>query len=774
MKRSWLECLIYPRGIVLAGRRVGPQGDERLPVALLLDGQFLEYYRLAATEGWPGLQQPREEMSEDSRTQLLLSLVNYLSGRPDGSGILIDLAISSDIEGDLRVLAAVLGAMSLADDLKHEDAMALLERCPAPERSQEMLVLKLHTGFREAEVGRLHRGLERTDEALTLAKGVRGEVSRTLYTVARFNEALMRSRLGQIHERVQLPSRSRVPALVQLEELEASGLSKYLEEGFVSALLHARDRSVRWQAEDPVDSRLYAALLRAECLADLGAVQEIRRLLGRYRALGAISSGEGQVDGAIHLLRRAQDSKGIADLGRVLRSQGPLAPFARVVQRVASARWSPSDMGTVLPLLTRGAVLLSPDRAQAAAAALRTQFESLSAEPLHRHGHEVLRTLAALIRDAALGDEELNLASWFLGLARVDDALVLQELASVISNLHWESIPAAIIEDWFSYADEFLASPSDKSIVARSAMMSLAEVHGQRVHDVARKAFLSRPNLGLGVLVTSAIENPTSDVVDKAAEVAASLLERKREEAAGHRHTVGVGYDPGSFLAFLLLERGADYWRPLVNFLLDGNVPVGEKVGATDALLSRLDAVSPDILQEFVSKQAGLLGSLDPLFGREEDRIRLQLRFLGSLDNRPQQELLASLINAANDSRSSVRLVACEAVSALSRNLSHSPLLVIALGLAHDRDVSVRAQAGYALASVTWQVDEALAQLADLRLQEHLNSDGADTPWGTLIGMRDGGSVGREFPDYLWSSVRELANSHPANAVRQAAASLAS
>ena len=269
---TWLDVLLDPAPLIRAHAERGAPGDKhRIGMALLLEAKLSEYEHLARQHGLPSLTS-RPEPAPDAVTGLLVALVLHLTGEQDAITRYTDLATSNAVPSDLRTVAAVLASIALSDAGDITRAASLLsDQDSAAESDLERVLLLLHRGLRQAERGDLPDAIVIMERARTLCDTPTGSdrITSALSLVAQRNAQAFRL-LAHTRSLTQLiPSRTTSSILMRVDQLIGDALSSYLYNTFDTLVEDPYARTFRWTASDPVDIPLFAALLRAECLADL-------------------------------------------------------------------------------------------------------------------------------------------------------------------------------------------------------------------------------------------------------------------------------------------------------------------------------------------------------------------------------------------------------------------------------------------------------------------------------------------------------------------------
>ena len=270
----WLRLLVDP-GSILASR--SEYSTERVGLALLLDGEFLQYTRTAAENRLPSLVGPPAKR-EDGDRALLAALVAILRADLEVGNLFSKLLDPADNTASRAALAGVLASIDAGGRRDSVEALRILERIRPPTRGWE-IVIKLHQGVRLAEIDRPQdRSRKLREQAIQLIdqKGRRSGVNRYLAWTAHSNQFHFAFMSGQLQQpELEAPLGSE--AISDVDQNVRQALAAYLDGNFLESFRDIRVRSMSFSAEDPVTSRLDAAVLRAECLADWQLLSSVRR-----------------------------------------------------------------------------------------------------------------------------------------------------------------------------------------------------------------------------------------------------------------------------------------------------------------------------------------------------------------------------------------------------------------------------------------------------------------------------------------------------------------
>jgi hypothetical protein len=514
---------------------------------------------------------------------------------------------------------------------------------------------------------------------------------------------------------------------------------------------------------------LFYSVLALE-LVGHGAVYPARKELALLRLVQAGGDPTEMAD-ALRLLRHAA-AKNELDLAlRRLRAGGPLSVLSHDARQVLRTRTAPELLRTVeLRVLRAAAELLAPPEARVALDAIRATLAAGGPPDLPGMWElPVLRKEVAWVAAAALGNacgaagEVAELLLREAVKERQDDELLDRSLQRAAAEVDWADVPRSVQAAWTKLLRTRAAGLPDTAEVVSMRIGSPAPAP---VSPSAMDALVHRLNAALGgEPVDPALAHDGVPLVREA-------LRKIRSDAAKSSYSMG-GISAADVAAGLVLVAGAEeLWPGLTDFLLDPRVPREDRSPAFERL-ARADLSLPaDVAARLRAHAQQLLATPgpDPFEAPEAPLVPYPsaLRFLGAhrlLDDADVYDAVATLAGAANPAG---RREAAVTVAVLAATPPRSQLLALALPLARDHDVEVRANAGRALA-VLARPEEPLAAVALRRLTELLAEDGLLAPLLVLRALAD---VPGGLPAAVRRQIEELAAQHPSRLVRAEAGRL--
>jgi hypothetical protein len=538
---------------------------------------------------------------------------------------------------------------------------------------------------------------------------------------------------------------------------DAETYAKYVEQVFA--------RQFRSQARsigEPARPDLFDTVLALE-LVGHGGVFPARKELALLRL---VQTGEPEeLADALRLLRHAA-AKNELDLalGR-LRAAGPLAVLSDDARQVLRTRTAPELLRTVeMRVLHIAAELLAPAEARVALDAVRASLAAGGPPDLPgRWELLVLRKEIAWAAAVALGnacDAAGQVAELLLNEAEKEqqgDQLLDRALLRATAEIEWTEVPQRIQVAWTELLN---ARNAD---LPGTAEMVFARL-GRSAPILDSSAPLDALRHGLNTAIGGGAIDPA--IVRDGVPLIREELAKIRSEAARGHYSFG-GLTVADIAAGLVVVAGTDeLWPDLTEFLLD---PAVQRQDRTPALerLARADFTPPrEVGVRFRQQAQQLLASAgQDLLETPINPYPAALRFLGAHGLIDTADLYDALAILAGTRDPDGRREAAVTVAALAAKAPRGELLALALPLANDSDVEVRANAARALALLA-RPNEPLATLARRRLRELLLEDGLLVPLHILRALAD---VPEGLLDPLRSQVADLADQHPARSVRAAA-----
>jgi len=758
------EALVDPTRLAV---RPAPEEERRLErgLAMLIDGRFADYQRTGEQVGWPPFgQAPTPDATPGERVLSSLSL--QLSGASSAAGILAGVVRNPEAPANVRLVAAILGAVAFRDAGRPEMTLQMLSD-PGIDLPYARPFLLLHLSVSQRELGHPSTAL---DTALAAEKSL-GRRARTtvlgeaLAAVLHRNVSAFAFAAGR--KDVAL-ARQRMPRARVLDRIEArveSGLSSWLEQEFEGRLEDPTQSTMTFRQEDPVQMPLIAALLRAEVLGDWYLTREARKRLGRYQLLASVGQEDRQPVPALHQLRRANDSKAIRQALRWYRTEGPLPPIQQFGISLTSTPWTQLTLQADLVAVAESADLMTEAAAEVALARTQSTLEELLAGlPTARLEGEVINALAALLQVTPRGHAQT--AEKFIDIVEgSNDPLLLHSVTRLLDRLDWEQVPRETLERWIAYCQTNLIGVSEHRFAAASLLRALPR--RESVHRAALDAFRRQPDLltAANALVVGPV--PITWAIS-IAKLARDQLHHIRAEAAKGSHGYGEFVQAPLLLTHLLMEyRGVPGWRDLLGFLFDANIAPSKKVGPLTEILGRPDLVPANVHGRLTRWVKGPVQynqiPMDTLEEFQAVVLGLRLRYR----TKSEQALVADLLDMATNASRSARRQAARLLPVAVGRIERSTLVTLALTLSRDAASDVRGASGSALAKLAGESDDPLDKLSWQRIAAMLRDPGALVPQAVLggLGQRSSQTPSKE----LLRVIHDLAREHPSTTVRRAA-----
>jgi hypothetical protein len=510
----------------------------------------------------------------------------------------------------------------------------------------------------------------------------------------------------------------------------------------------------------PIRPDLFYIALALELLGHAG-VYGARKELALLRLIQP--DGEPtDVPDALRLLRHAAARNELDLALRRLRAAGPLSALSHDARQILRTRTAPELLRTVeLRVLRVAAELLAPAEARVALDAIRATLAEGGPPDLPGHSELlVLRKEAAWVTAAALGNAcgaTGEVAALLLDEAANEqehDQLLDRALRRATAEVEWAEVPRNVQEAWLELLDTHAAR-----------LPSTAELVATRLGRPAPAGISSSAMDGLVVGLNAALGGGPIDpeLARDGVPLVREELARIRSDAAQGAYSLG-GVSVAEVAAGLVLVVGADeLWPDLADFLLDPAVQREDRTRPFERL-ARAELSLPEwVAVRFREHAQQLLTNPGPeeLFEAQLVPYPAALRFLGGhrlIADAEAYDAIAILAGAGSESRRE----AAVAVSLLAARAPRGDLLALALPLARDDDVEVRANAAPALALLS-QLEEALGAVAHRRLSELLLEDGLLVPLQVLRALAN---VPGDLPEAVRRQVEGLADQHPARSVR--------
>lgn len=635
-----------------------------------------------------------------------------------------------DASKEQKVSATILGAISLADANRTNEAVTLLrEASILSDESLHVALIDLHLGIRAAEAGQIPDAVEATEKAIVeVGRGRDHRLWRSsIRVIATFNKAAYRALTGEFTTE-HLPSRTGT-LTDRVVRIERAALRRFLDEDFESRL-DAGDTTVIGRMEDTIERDLFRAVLRSECLADWYELLDTRRQLGRYQVLTALSGDAHTLVPAFHLLRRGRDKKSLRLATRSLRHAGPLPILAAIGNSFASIDWADHEEEVVAAVLEGTTDMLTEANAHAVSARI------VSRPNLDRR--EFWVPVMARLQRMLRGNQQLPiLRTLHAAISAEPRAYVSHEIARAVHVIDWRSVPTAERRKWTRFLKDHLDADGDRRQIAEALADGLAAAEQALVTQEVNRALRARVRLALATSAVNAEISFEKDVVARLRVTCKEAMQRVRSEASKGSYSLG-GVSLAHLFAHLLVTYGGEPvdWSDLVDFLIDPHVADTEKGPALDYLASRSEDLSNQVRARLASELPNLTAFHDLLFGSHARLQAARLRLAVALGQLDEENAFSRLVGLATEETAQARVEAATSISSLYRSFHSGGVLTVGLMLSRDGVAEVRAEAGHSLAAISAPLEAELERLRLQRLRELLQEPGVLVPLRVLHGFQ--------------------------------------
>jgi hypothetical protein len=762
---GWIRALLDP----VATRWTATLEPSSLAraLALLIDGRFLDYQNSQAQNGWPPFGAiPAGAASPGER--LVAALALQLSGSPAAMGQLEMVLADDNTSSEIRTAASVLASIAARDSGRPDVALQFWEQLPVSPVERSLALL--HRSLCQRELGLLAEALESALAAEQEADRIQANpvLAAGILAVATRNVAGLAFPLGR---RDLFDTRLR-PTLSSLldnfEARRADALEALLPQEFDARLQDPGEQTLSFRREDPVQTPLIAGLLRAEILGDWSLLISSRTLLGRYQLGAAVGAEEREPTPALHLLRRANDTKGLQRTLRWYRSEGPLVPVRDYGAAIANMPWLPSTVASDLVSLREAADVMAPEAADRGLERLLADLEQLYRGVQGARLEDAANRAVAELLDVASPRLHVEAATRYRAvLGHSDDDLVLQSAVHVIEAIHWDTLPADELLWWRAYCTAHLTGATSHRFTAASLLRSLPATPDLRA--AARRAFDEQPDV-LTAANLLVLGSASHRVATRISRLARADLERIRTDAHEGRHGFGAYVEPASMLAQVLIDYPATPgWRDLLAFTLDPEVAPSKRVGPLRRILSHPQSI-PEWVHRAIARWASRPVNFVTLPMEADDAFRaVVLRVRARYHLRSEDELLTELLKLTTAPSRAVRFLASRELPELAADLGSEAVLTLAMALSRDPASEVRGAASASLPRLA-VAHPTLGRIAWERVAEALRDPGARVPSWAISGLSVTNRA--SWPDEISAIVANLRDSHLSRTVRRLAADL--
>lgn len=530
--------------------------------------------------------------------------------------------------------------------------------------------------------------------------------------------------LGADNQWMELVRRENPPVQMEFLASTTDGLEEYVEGEFNRL---TKDPTITWGGGDRIDSPVLAELLHEELIGSRAA-RGTRKLLGQLRLLQ--TDVHGPTD-ALRLLRQSEDRKAFRKAGRYIRAHGPLESVRdealAVIRKRPVAWWRDVE----LEALALGGDLVS--RADAA-----TAYEALVGTVKVGHNDSSARfsmepkmlALVALSRSAGLHDDLASRIRVLVGESP-QDQLLMNAYASGLSGIDWQYVHERTKDAW----RDWIASVSSNVEISSVRLVVSAGI-GVAGHSTGDSL------LDIAAQLNSEVRFPGSLNENRAAQMRETLIaamESTRRNAAKGSFSFG-GVSAASLATILAFGRAdARLWNAIVGFLTDASVAQEMKTEALDRLAASASDIPDDAIEGFREGVDGLFGTQTLGMGGDATvPFAAAYRMAAATGVIEGVELLSEVSKVTSDPAPRVRVEAAKTLDAVAgRPKVIEPwVYVLLVQLCRDRDATVRAFAGHALARA--QVSESgLKPLWEELMLELLAEDSILVPLLTVRGLSE-------------------------------------
>jgi hypothetical protein len=272
---------------------------------------------------------------------------------------------------------------------------------------------------------------------------------------------------------------------------------------------------------------------------------------------------------------------------------------------------------------------------------------------------------------------------------------------------------------------------------------------------------------GINIVIREGSTDPAS--MRESVPLIREELAKIRADAARGSYSMG-GTSAAEIAAALVIFVGAEeLWPELTDFLLDPAVDREDRTPAFERFARADVSLSDEVKDRFRGQAQDLLFGVGAhIFASPLIPYPAALRFLGASKLMDDPDIYDAIAILAGKVDAEARREAASTVAVMAATASQGELLALALPLAHDDDVEVRANAARALALLS-QGDAVLSIVARRRLTELLFEDGLLVPTQVLRALED---LSAALPIAVRVQVEQLSSQHPVRSIRAEASRL--
>ena len=750
--KEWYLALLEPWRIAPHPNETARRLTPRAAFSLLVEGRLYDYNQYRTSEPTASLSRPHEhDLSSESR---LVEAVFVQVAGGERTDDLRKIAVNSTAPLDLRLAAGVIASIALVNSGRIRTALEVLASLAAEaEREGDpdgAAIAHLHCGMRLAELGDWQRAIEATSHARSFIKG-RTAAHRALSVLIDSN--LWNYRMRTDADPGPLPGLEKRPLphlLLRGAQLRSPALRVKLKRAFETRFDDPRARRFHWHAVDEVHQGLWASLMRDEITAHFGAVRRSRAMSAYYRLTSGTSIEEEDLREGLALLIRADEVQDTRSAGRFFVKRGPLHVLSETVHRVLEFDRSWLTAPATYALVEAAGEVIDPAIAPSVANELLEVAGNSKSATAHERvwemlGHEPVEALASIV-PVLPDDHHDSIAKHLLDLVDDEASFVFGDAVHrCILRLEWSSIGLNTRANWMTEALGWLES-RDLRRLGSGVLVNLARAGTREARDRLVNTFRREPTLGGAASILDADIAVDSEVAQIIATAAARAIDTRQRKAAEGEHTWG-SIDAALLLAIVLedLNDPEDYWSMLIKFLVNPQVTQDEKERAFTYLANRVSRIPEHARLELLAHADDLQVSGRSFWGGDAPALGSQYALVAAVGGTSAERLLSDVLSWSQSSDVALRLEAAHLTQLAPELIPPDVVATTALALTYDEDVDVAGAAAWGVVQMLRELPRPLRNAASDRLRQMLQADGVVLPGSVLAGLRDKGSLTREF-----------------------------
>ncbi|GAA0562731.1 hypothetical protein [Actinomadura livida] len=794
MNLRLLVSILYPAEIAPHPNWTVHSVDPVAALGMLCLHHFSEYGELARKGAVPDPIKGSSEWTQDWKLVQAFGRSLFVETQPLGSSDLNSISQSEDFPVLGRAVAAVLASCAYSDMNDPEAALAVVEAFTGNTVMEQLdpltkAVLHLQTGCRRADLDAYEDALSAYEDAsvhladlhtdqyesfelsegsTTTSTDVLAFVKEGLADSAHLNIVNLRMKLGDDDAWTETVRRAVSRFWLTHDRGSLSSLSRWQSKEFDERIDSAARLGQRriFSGGASFYKTLESNALAAEITGDWARAREARKVLGRDRFLQRpdANSFSYRKDG-LALLLRSGDSKAVTRAVRLIRREGPLAALQELADDIF--QHSSRQLGRSHLAIIRGASSLIPSEVVDSLIARVLQHGSnriaIDAAGMYRLDDEAWSVVSALT--PYVSDSGFIHSYLFDAVNESSDSLVLRRLADVASKMDWSVIDDQSREWWLEWAADNLAG--DGAELSVSIAERLAITGDLRLADAIKEAMSTdagSPLLAAGLvdIATRTSFSISDDARHSIRDLVLDAMRKKRNDAAHGSFSVG-GIDV-IYLAtvFSHLCESHETWEEISSCLTDPLIPDSDKASSLEWVTTNLDKVPGEVRQRLVIHSGGLQRKpehrnefLD--WKKSAAALRFRCR-AGAIDSQEVYRAIDTLCSAPDNQS---RLECARSLTLMAPIVSPEFVASVAMELARDASVVVRAASARYLPPLAFMVDEGMREVILSKIGELLAVDGVDIPLSVLLGLQSLDLDERETIVSRVSGARELLQEHP-------------